>query len=345
MIIKNVCRTIAQTRSGLLPLVHENDPKKRKAKRITKLTTGSEEIKDLVNDPDSPEAELLVYLFETYVPARGTPEHDVLFDAVTDVEIRRATNLLKAKELFDTLIADDENLDLGRVNPGGRGRIQRLEGRADANHTAAMAVVAPNSPLPFLEAEAKQREDMAKLERRKGSLRTSLTKVQSYLSQVDPACGWTTPAAIRIAAEDIENAMGHPSLNMTVRIRGKDQSARDWMRSDDLKTRADTVVQRYRLYGTDAPSASAVLDEFIRMQYGPRLHGMPDADKDRFYQELKNTLLSGVAASAAAPGAAPASAPAASGGPASAPSGQPGLFKRATRGVGSYLSDFIFGAK
>ncbi|HAI98727.1 TPA: hypothetical protein DCL30_04300 [Candidatus Peribacteria bacterium] len=353
MIVKNVCRTIAQTRSGLLPLIHEKDAKKRREKLITKLTTGGKKLETLVNDPESPEAELLAYMFETYIDP-ATTETDALLEKVTEAEVKSATNLLKAKELFDTLMGDDENLNIGKaaVTTGipapGTGRIKSLEERANANSArAAAASLAPNgNPLPFLDAEAKQREEIAKLERRKVSLGKSLDKVQSHLKEVAPACGWTTPTQIGIAAEALENSLNLPTaFNMDVKIRGKTQSVGSWMQSDDLKEKTDTVVQRHRQFGTDEPSSSVVLDDFLRLHYGSRLLTTPDPEKEQFYSQLKTILLSGVAASAAAPGAAPASAPAAPGRPASAPSGQPGLLKRAAKGVGSYLSDFIFGAK
>ncbi|MDD5026757.1 MAG: hypothetical protein PHH13_05305 [Candidatus Peribacteraceae bacterium] len=322
--IQAVHQLLAQTRTGLLPIIHENDAKKRAA-QILPYTGGNKKLNELVADPESPEAELLAYLHLQHVnptDAAMLARFSALYKPVTLEELTNATNLLKAKELYDKLIADDENLSLSA-------RITQKESLA-TTYQGRAATGKAKTAVQFLEAESKQREEADKLGRRRASLVKSLKIMDGYLKQLIPPGGWPDDPEILAAAGTLENAFNSTApvsfVNSTVSLRTTGHSISGWMRDDSLKSTVETVTTRYRFRGSgNRPPASVVLDAFLREQFGSGLIAMPETDKERFYQELKTILLSGVAAPAAA-GVAPAApaAPSGSTAPRGASSGATG---------------------
>lgn len=303
--VQAVHQLLAQTRMGLLPIIHENDAKKRADKPLLYTTGGTtKKLSELVSDPQSQEAELLAYLHAQYVTTGNVGKFVDLYEPVTLDELTNATNLLKAKELYDKLIADDENLDLAS-------RIAQKESLATTYQGLAASGKAKTA-VKFLEAEAKQREEADKLGRRRVSLVKSLKIMDGYLKQLNPKSGWPDDPKIQAAAGALQDAFNPAGavqfVDSKVSLRKTDQAVSLWMRDDKLKSTVETITLRYRYRGSgDRPPASVVLDAFLREQFGSGLVAMPDDDKDRFYQELKATLLSGVATPAAA-GAAPTAA-------------------------------------
>jgi hypothetical protein len=189
-----------------------------------------------------------------------------------------------------------------------------------------LAVIASGAP-PEVKSDAQRRANecagnIDALDRRRLGLMKQLGQLESKLK---PLTGGIFPGFPNIdaAARKAENIPSILSQTVSLGAEGTKQIGQ-WLEDEDLPSSAASLVKRYRATGGKKPRAGLVLDDFLEKQFGSGLYGVPKAEKEKHFADLKAALLSeGVLTpqQIAAMPEAPATTP--SGAPSTAPAGAP----------------------
>lgn len=343
LVMDRVLRELAVARKGLYPFIHEADPRKA-SKRILRVwdsTAKKEENKtliELVEDPDSREAQALAWLWEEFVKDQALREKLApIIDKVNGGHVQDAQALLQAKTIYENVLADNENLNLGELGTTGT-TIGDLE--KERNSHLAYAVANPGTK-GAISAERSARElkgQIEKLEHKRNVIEKNVRLINGKLGTLSKKPGtppisvfssWTD-TEIKAIAKNISALHANPKVKassgaspINVTLGDKTKEIGDWLIDDDLPSTADSLTKRYRSTGGGRPQARIVLDEFLREQFGSSLYGMSPEEKEKHFADLKAALLSEEGA-ASAPSAPPSGAAPTSAAPPSRPSGAGG---------------------
>lgn len=340
---------------------------------------GDPTLGQLVRNPRSADAQLLAYLFNNVFAAQQA-SLSVVFERLPDDAARQnLERLLRVRKVYDEINKEEfENLGhRGNIPHAGDPAIGKIGDQVTIMQDCTRErndILNPGGPPLTPNAAAQIREtykdrltelsntysvaqrEVVALEQKRGQLRSHLTEIQTLTGQFPAAGPRYTFNDNHMYNFDRRTTIdsGIPAAHRDVVFGTATASLGTWLRDDAFRRRADRFWRYQRSAGIGrALDASMILDELVSEYYEGRID---QENREAFLQQMRdalrsNKVLGGTAAAAAAPGAAPAApgaapaAPAAPGRPASAPSVQPGWAKRGAKAVGSYLSDFIFGAK
>ncbi|HLC66895.1 MAG TPA: hypothetical protein VJK52_04605 [Candidatus Nanoarchaeia archaeon] len=300
---------------------------------------------DLINDPDSKEADALYWLFEQLANDGNVHTLIPIFERVKEIETKDAGVLVKMQALSKEIISDKEYFNIGEegtVNQtmgtagvagtkkikgdaptpteytlaGGSGALKRLQEQMIMwrNDAALEAIRDKGDPKPAREEAAKYDVKIEQLNAKKRTLQTKLTQINTFARQLSsPPAAW-----VKANIEDWSKTFTPDFFENTVadyattdiELGDKTRPISEWLAEEELGTTQARITRRFRMAGEGQPPASLVLDDLIRTYFGARLIGTPQAEQDQFYNNMRTTLLS---AEHGHGGAGPANAPSAHG--------------------------------
>lgn len=272
-VIEEIYQRLVSTRSALAPHVDIKNPENS----IVTLSSGSNVMKNLVRDPASKEAQMVVWFINNAV---GTTSPSILeraFKQFKNTDIQDLVLIKNIHALYETLVADSDLSNLGASNSTtGTGRI----GKAREKFKQLKAVIDANPP-----GSMRDREKLRQYHQEVVRLQQKRTKLEQDLEQMNLM-------ALQIAG-DLRPTDMLDDITGMARNFSPDAFPDSWKNKFFSKDAQKSIAQRterIRKFGTARPPASAVLDDLIREHFEPKLALASGAEKEKFYAEMRKIL-------------------------------------------------------
>ncbi len=332
-----------QTNSGINQLL-KNAVKSPKDEVIVMASGPNRKLTDLISDPDSEDARLLVWCYNNVASAA---EKSRLFNYIQNrVEADQLIALMKARKTYDALLADDTNFNIGDpASPAVDSQFDKInkeiakaeaaqlkaEGERAAALTAKADANVSNYDAKIERAETAIKDAQQKkkdLEKKHAELTNVLTQFSTDLNKFSSA-PLADPAALasklskKELDDEIQKTAKKPKLADAI------ADVEKYFSDEDVRMRTDQLFDRVSRNGLGKPAASDIVSGLMMRQYKKDL---PDqAQREQFIERVKDvhrrsSLQSVPSATTSASAAAPASGatsaatvPAVSAAPANAP--------------------------
>jgi hypothetical protein len=299
-VVREIYQEIAKRRSGLQGIFRVERP----GDQTLQLSRGNEHLRDLVSDPNSKEAQALLWFYSEHVNATNLAEFSSIFECMAAPDIRNVSTLKKMREIHEKLVADDGFFNLGhegtidaatgRLNAGtGSGKIGRKEAEIDRLEGSIEARIAANQDPKRLEDRVEVLEkDLRELNKKKRDLEKELNQLNTLGAAIQPI--GVAPIDVHTASEnfDSDTVPGHWNTPHIV-IHGTDDTLDDWLTDDTRKKDIERLEKLAKLGPSVAGRrvrAQDALSRLVRNYFHDRVQ-FTDGQEERFYKEIERMLL------------------------------------------------------
>lgn len=312
---------VLETRAGLYQYIKPKDYKKTQLV-ITNPSgaTVRRNMTSLVSDPASREAQALAWIFENYVGSTNRATVSEIFYPVEESHLKDAQAMLKMQDAYKKLIEDEENMDIGTLDPSpdlgqvdppstskgfptivrrpscgrAKGRLKRLQQRQLENQQQAefqrLIPKGKGNPTMYDDRINKAEDDIRTLEKKQQLLKKELTNMNTLSKGLSTSVDFS--GDIPALSEDFSSTTLSSRLGTSIRVGTATKTVAEWMEDKELKSTQSDLVDRYRFVGTGAIPANLALKALMKKLYGARLYGLDQAAQDRFYAEMQRMILS-----------------------------------------------------